>query len=87
MSKPGLSFGFGKAKTSPASAAPVESAEPVQPAPVAEPVASASPVQTLAQPVTSIGPVLDESVEELEIVDGAYCPIDPQERLQCDSCQ
>jgi ribonucleoside-diphosphate reductase alpha chain len=22
-----------------------------------------------------------------EEVDGAYCPIDPQERLQCDSCQ
>lgn len=30
------------------------------------------------------GPV---AVEELEMVDGEACPIDPQERLQCDSCQ
>jgi len=29
----------------------------------------------------------DESVQELDVVDGASCPIDPQERLQCDSCQ
>jgi ribonucleoside-diphosphate reductase alpha chain len=26
-------------------------------------------------------------VPELEVVDGAACPVDPQERLQCDSCQ
>ncbi len=36
-----------------------------------------------------VAPVQAElSVEqEVEIVDGASCPIDPQERLQCDSCQ
>lgn len=31
--------------------------------------------------------VVPPTVEELEVVDGATCPVDPQERLQCDSCQ
>ncbi len=33
--------------------------------------------------------VPDEVVEldQVDVVDGAACPIDPQERLQCDSCQ
>ena len=31
--------------------------------------------------------VVPEQVQELEQVSGAECPIDPQERLQCDSCQ
>ncbi len=31
--------------------------------------------------------VVPEEVVELDVVDGAACPIDPQERLQCDSCQ
>ncbi len=26
-------------------------------------------------------------VQELEVVDGAACPVDPQERLNCESCQ
>jgi ribonucleoside-diphosphate reductase alpha chain len=24
---------------------------------------------------------------EVDVVDGAACPVDPQERLQCESCQ
>lgn len=32
-------------------------------------------------------PVVPEEVAELEVVDGAACPIDPQERLNCESCQ
>ncbi|MFO6454095.1 MULTISPECIES: ribonucleoside-diphosphate reductase subunit alpha [unclassified Aeromicrobium] len=32
-------------------------------------------------------PVVPEVVQELEVVDGAACPIDPQERLNCESCQ
>ena len=31
--------------------------------------------------------VVPEDVHELDVVDGAACPIDPQERLQCESCQ
>lgn len=31
--------------------------------------------------------VVPDEVVELDVVDGAACPIDPQERLQCDSCQ
>ena len=40
-------------------------------------------------PIDSPAPVVAElSVEqEVEYVDGASCPVDPQERLQCDSCQ
>ncbi|MFT4288952.1 ribonucleoside-diphosphate reductase subunit alpha [Nocardioides sp.] len=32
-------------------------------------------------------PVVPDEVQELEVVSGAECPIDPQERLQCESCQ
>ena len=35
---------------------------------------------TLAAPV-------EAAVLELDVVDGAACPVDPMERLQCDSCQ
>lgn len=41
-----------------------------------------------AAPVaTEPTPVVPEAVQELDVVDGAACPIDPQERLQCESCQ
>ena len=43
------------------------------------------PAATLAPviaPVVAVAPEL-----ELEVIDGAACPVDPQERLQCDSCQ
>ncbi len=43
----------------------------------------------VAAPVAE-APVVPDQVEELaqvDVVDGAACPIDPQERLQCDSCQ
>jgi ribonucleoside-diphosphate reductase alpha chain len=32
-------------------------------------------------------PVVPDEVQELEVVGEAQCPIDPQERLQCESCQ
>ena len=32
-------------------------------------------------------PVVSDAVQELDVVDGSACPIDPQERLQCESCQ
>lgn len=32
-------------------------------------------------------PVVPDAVQELDVVDGSACPIDPQERLQCESCQ
>jgi ribonucleoside-diphosphate reductase alpha chain len=31
--------------------------------------------------------VVPDEVVELEVVDGAACPVDPQERLNCESCQ
>lgn len=37
--------------------------------------------------VVAEAPVVPDEVVELEVVDGAACPVDPQERLQCDSCQ
>ncbi len=50
----------------------------------AQSVQVAEPVAEVAEPAQQVVP---EDTEELEIVDGAYCPIDPQERLQCESCQ
>jgi ribonucleoside-diphosphate reductase alpha chain len=35
----------------------------------------------------SVVPVVPDEVQELDVVAGAECPIDPQERLQCESCQ
>lgn len=68
-------FGFGKARTTPQSPTPAPTAE-------ATPVVEAGTVPA----------VVPDEVEELEMadgeyVDGAYCPVDPQERLQCESCQ
>ncbi len=31
--------------------------------------------------------VVPDEAQELDVVDGSACPIDPQERLQCESCQ
>ncbi|MCG6567990.1 ribonucleoside-diphosphate reductase subunit alpha [Tessaracoccus sp. ZS01] len=39
-----------------------------------------------ARPVAAAVAVARPAVE-IDIVDGAACPVDPQERLQCDSCQ
>jgi len=63
---------------------------------VATPVAEVRPARPLVPRGTS-GPggatsleapeVVPAEVDELDVVDGAACPVDPQERLQCDSCQ
>jgi ribonucleoside-diphosphate reductase alpha chain len=37
--------------------------------------------------VTEAPVVVPDEVTELEVVDGAACPVDPQERLNCESCQ
>ncbi len=46
----------------------------------AAPAAPAGPTVVQAPPQVEQLPVVDE-------VDGQQCPIDPMERLQCDSCQ
>ncbi len=68
--------GFGAAK--PAAPAPVATS-PRGFGAVAAPVAKA-----VAPPVV---PAEVDELEQVDVVDGAACPIDPQERLQCDSCQ
>jgi ribonucleoside-diphosphate reductase alpha chain len=42
-----------------------------------------------AAPTPAPAPValVPEEIQELDVVDGSACPIDPQERLQCESCQ
>lgn len=45
----------------------------------AAPATAPAPVTTVPEPV--------EGFQELDVVDGQACPIDPQERLQCESCQ
>ena len=44
----------------------------------------AAPAVTSVVPPTVLVP---STAVELEVVDGAACPVDPMERLQCDSCQ
>ncbi|MGI8769219.1 MAG: ribonucleoside-diphosphate reductase subunit alpha, partial [Propionibacteriaceae bacterium] len=56
---------------------------------------TAGPIEQVEQPgvqTTTPPPVEPEATLPLvdgdtEVADGAYCPIDPQERLQCESCQ
>lgn len=49
-------------------------------------VATAAPAPTTPV-VEEPTPVVPDAVQELDVVDGSACPIDPQERLQCESCQ
>lgn len=49
---------------------------------VAPTPAATRAVTPVIAPVVAVAPEL-----VLEVVDGAACPVDPQERLQCDSCQ
>lgn len=77
----GARRGFGAAKAAPA----VETAE--------APVQAAAPVAVEEQPEVTQVPQPVEGATELEVVgdtdyvDGQACPIDPMERLQCESCQ
>jgi ribonucleoside-diphosphate reductase alpha chain len=67
--------GFGARPTAAASA-------PATPKPVGFGARAAAPVV----PELQVEPV--PSIElEVDVVDGAACPVDPQERLQCESCQ
>ena len=43
--------------------------------------------RTATAPAPAPDVVVPADVAELDVVDGQACPIDPQERLQCDSCQ
>lgn len=92
----GARRGFG-AVARPTAATPVASAEPVEaPAEPVEAPARRGPstgsgqrfgfasVAAVALPSASVVP---DGVQEIEVVDGAACPVDPMERLQCDSCQ
>jgi ribonucleoside-diphosphate reductase alpha chain len=47
------------------------------------PVSACAPGTVPAAPVATALPGLDE----VDIVDGVTCPVDPMERLQCESCQ
>ncbi|MFT4298960.1 MAG: ribonucleoside-diphosphate reductase subunit alpha [Aeromicrobium sp.] len=70
---------------------------PTAPAPVRRGFAAAAPVAEVrseasldvTEPVAEVVPegVAELDVVEADFVDGAFCPIDPAERLQCESCQ
>jgi ribonucleoside-diphosphate reductase alpha chain len=75
--------GFGFARKAPTTAPAATSPAVPSPAPaVPELEAPADPRPAAA----TVLPVL-ETQQETEYLDGAFCPIDPQERLQCESCQ
>ncbi|WP_432477126.1 ribonucleoside-diphosphate reductase subunit alpha [Nocardioides sp. GXQ0305] len=46
-----------------------------------------APATSLETPEVTEPVTAPESAQELEVVSGTECPIDPQERLQCESCQ
>ena len=48
--------------------------------PTTAPTPTGVPTAPTLLPLVEIQP-------ETELVDGAVCPVDPQERLQCESCQ
>lgn len=71
--------GFGRTAPAPA----VESGAPVTPADsVTPPKVGFGRTAPVAAPVAL--PVIESETEQ---VDGTACPVDPQERLQCESCQ
>ena len=79
-----------------APAEPGESAAPAAPAPVAAPAPASAPVATPAastEPTSGLAATTAPSgatvldLADTEVVDGVACPIDPMERLQCESCQ
>ncbi|GEN79911.1 ribonucleoside-diphosphate reductase subunit alpha [Actinotalea fermentans] len=67
-------FGAARKATTPSPAAPPSAAVPAVPA-----------VPSVATEPPSGATVLD--LADTEIVDGVACPVDPMERLQCESCQ
>jgi ribonucleoside-diphosphate reductase alpha chain len=49
---------------------------------------AATAVAPASTPTPTPTPTPSVSIElEVDVVDGAACPVDPQERLQCESCQ
>ena len=50
-------------------------------------VRRASGAATIRKPVTETLNASVEPVVSLDLIDGASCPVDPQERQQCESCQ
>ncbi|QGN32156.1 ribonucleoside-diphosphate reductase subunit alpha [Microlunatus sp. Gsoil 973] len=68
----------------------------VQPAPADRPTrrgfaftrpASTTPPAPVAEHRTELPVVREHEGYDSEEIDGAFCPVDPQERLQCESCQ
>ena len=79
--------GFGAAapvEAAPAAPVVVEEAAPVVEATVTEHVAEEAQVEIVPAEAEQLEVV---GQEDAEMVDGAMCPIDPMERLQCESCQ
>ncbi|QTE31643.1 ribonucleoside-diphosphate reductase subunit alpha [Pengzhenrongella sicca] len=60
---------------------PPPPAQPAWSAPL-PPITPRSPI-----PVAAPVAVADPTDENLDVVDGVACPVDPMERLQCESCQ
>lgn len=73
---PRRGFGFGRSAQPTSAATPTPAPAPA-PAPARAP-ASPAPASASADSTTGL---------DAEVVDGVACPIDPMERLECDSCQ
>lgn len=81
-------FGFGRVASAASSAAPTQPPavpDVGAPASVVSLDAVASPVASLAAVPPSAASL--DVTDVSDVVDGVACPIDPMERLQCESCQ
>lgn len=80
--------GFGFAGLTPGGTA--DAPDGAAPAPSARPAQASSALAPLDGAPSAAGPLAEASSAagpELDVVDGVACPVDPMERLQCDSCQ
>lgn len=100
FAKPTSSSAPTQAPAAPATSVAAQPAAPQAPQPAtpqaapAQPAAPAAPARGFAAATTTVaaaGPVLEltdlSASAEDDVVDGVACPVDPMERLQCESCQ
>ncbi len=82
----GKGFGAARRTAVVAEVAPVEVA-PVEVTPVATNAAETVVAGVVTPLAVAAGVSLLTVTEDVTVVDGTACPVDPAERLQCDSCQ
>ncbi|MCI1747348.1 MAG: ribonucleoside-diphosphate reductase subunit alpha [Acidipropionibacterium sp.] len=88
MERPGFGARMGVTPSAPASAE-VPAVLPAVPGAAPNSISTSAPIPAVTPTASpqAAAPAPEPAALEVEIVDGAACPIDPIERLQCESCQ